>query len=157
MLNYDVDYFNFTSVLTVRYVGSYLQCTPAFENLSDFVLKNNIKTSRCMGLCYDDPDKIKNPRYDACFEIDKSYFESTLNALKDNNSVIRLDNLGGFNCLKTKHKGSYKGLHNIYSWLFSLNSYNFDFTKPSIEVYLNSPRDVSETELETEVYIPIIK
>ena len=153
----EVSGFHPTNVLAIRHVGSYLDCSLAFKTLMDFVLQNKIKPLRFIGLCYDDPDKTKDCRYDACIEIDELEVSKNLALLKGCKNIIRMDTIGGSSFIKIRHIGSYTKLYDVYTSIYSQRNYNFNFLRPSIEVYLNSSNEVNEDSLETEVYVPIIK
>jgi len=156
-LSIEQTYFHNVDVLSMRYVGSYLDCGLAFEDLNKFIEQRRITNSRCLGLCYDDPDKFANCRYDACFEVHRESFGKILDFLKGTLSSIRLDTIEGFECIKTTYKGSYKKLYDVYGYLYSLKNYEFNFQKPNVEIYLNNPSEAIENDLLTEIYIPIIK
>jgi effector-binding domain-containing protein len=51
------------------------------------------------------------------------------------------------------HRGSYSGLRGIYGEMFNfVKAQGVDFSAPTWEVYLNSPEEVAEDQLITELY-----
>ena len=60
--------------------------------------------------------------------------------------------------LYTKHKGSYKDLPKSYKEMvdYSIKN-NYDIVGSPKEIYFNSPHEVSEEELLTEIQFPVIK
>ncbi|RBQ22772.1 DNA gyrase inhibitor [Candidatus Methanobinarius endosymbioticus] len=60
--------------------------------------------------------------------------------------------------LSAMHKGYYKDLHNIYKAMVEYSIENkYDLIGSPKEIYFNSPHEVPEEELLTEVQFPVIK
>ena len=74
------------------------------------------------------------------------------------NDLIKVVDMLEHNVLSTIHKGSYKDIRKSYDALveYSLDN-NYDIIGSPKEIYMNSPYDVSEEELLTEIQFPIIK
>ena len=156
-------------VVYVRENGGYEKsCDKAWEKLSKQLnnleqkLKDevantkillDIKNGELLGICHDDPTvtKEENIRYDAAIAWGKKEVDFLTNQGFDTKEIA-----GG------KHatilcKGGYKNVFEswmaLYVWC-EQNGHKFRDLSP-FEKYLNSPNDVSEEELLTEIYIPI--
>jgi effector-binding domain-containing protein len=58
--------------------------------------------------------------------------------------------------LRTIHRGPYKGVGKTYrAMIIWLKDQGLEAAGESIEIYLNSPQEVKQSELETEVMIPL--
>jgi AraC family transcriptional regulator len=156
-----------TYVIYVREIGGYAKSSEiAWEKLikklnewnknfkeKSIKLKLEQKKVEMIGICHDDPSVTaeENIRYDASLAwgkkerdfLSKQGFDTK--EIPDGKYAMVL------------YKGAYANIVNswmaLYSWCEE-NGYTFrDY--PPFEKYLNSPEDVSEEELLTEIYIPI--
>lgn len=139
----------------IDWYGSPDSYIAAWKKLAQFARKNKLadKKTEYIGLSFDDPTITlpENCRFYACFTTDKD--------VKPEGAIgIRyLD--GGLYAVFTL-KGSYSGLIDLYfdiyiNWLPS-SGYRLRKTI-TFEKYLNSPGQVTESELLTEIYLPIEK
>ena len=71
---------------------------------------------------------------------------------------IRVVELLAHTALSIVHKGSYKDLANSYKEMvdYSIEN-NYDIIGSPKEIYFNSPHEVQEEELLTEIQFPVIK
>ena len=102
--------------------------------------------------CYDNPEKVKDCRYDACLTIDRNIHDIHING------NINIQNLPARKCISTLHKGSYTTLFNTYDKIYNgppSKKYAIKYSEPCIEIYKNNPKETPENELLTELYIPI--
>jgi AraC family transcriptional regulator len=156
-----------TYVIYVREIGGYAKSSEiAWEKLikklnewnknfkeKSIKLKLEQKKVEMIGICHDDPSVTaeENIRYDASLAwgkkerdfLSKQGFDTK--EIPDGKYAMVL------------YKGAYVNIVDswmaLYSWCEE-NGYTFrDY--PPFEKYLNSPEDVSEEELLTEIYIPI--
>jgi AraC family transcriptional regulator len=105
-----------------------------------------------IGISLDDPhltdaDKL---RYHACLTMDKS--------VNTSGDVLQKDIAGGKYAVFTV-KGSYNLLQSAYDYIFGewLASDEYKIREePVFEKYLNSPEEVPEDELLTEIWVPIV-
>lgn len=75
-----------------------------------------------------------------------------------NASVSNTRVLQGGTCAMAVHKGSYASLPHSYALLAEwIESKDFSLSAPAYEKYLNSPEDVPEDQLVTEIYFPVTK
>ena len=156
-----------TYVIYVREIGGYAKSSKMawkklIEKLNDrnkgykeksIQIKLEQQDAEMIGICHDDPSitSEENIRYDA-----------SLAWTKKESDVLSKE---GFNTKKISsgkyamvlHKGSYSKIVDswmaLYLWCEE-NKYIFRDCPP-FEKYLNSPEDVEEQELLTEIYIPI--
>ena len=141
-------------VLSVRHIGAYSKCAPAWEKLMTFAYSNNLvnKNTKLFGVGYDNPHIVEESklRYDAC--ITKDIDINLENEICEN--VINGGKYATF-----LHKGSYETLCDTYNQIFSIwiveNQITLRETAP-FEEYLNDPKTTKPEELETLIYIPII-
>jgi len=73
-------------------------------------------------------------------------------------SEIRVVDLLEHRVLSTIHKGSYENLADSYKEMVDYSiKHNYDIIGSPKEIYFNSPYEVSEEELLTEIQFPVIK
>ncbi len=141
-------------VLSVRHIGAYSKCAPAWEKLMTFAYSNNIvnKNTRVFGVGYDNPHIVEESllRYDACI---------TKNTNIDLEDGINQTIINGGKYATFLHKGSYETLYDTYNEIFSVwiveNQITLRETAP-FEEYLNDPKTTKPEDLETLIYIPIV-
>ena len=126
-----------------------------FKNMPpDDDLKYDIKAAELLGLCHDDPKVTdeENVRYDAAV----AWTEDEIKLLAGHGYHTK--EIAGGKYAKTLFKGSYgeaeKIWYGIYAWLIENKAEFRD--EPAFEKYLNTPEQVSEDELLTEIYIPVV-
>ncbi len=121
----------------------------AWNKLTDFLKKNEALTSdtRFIGISFDDPHVTKTRfcRFYACASVYKKITPTgefgTLQVKKGKYAVYTLT-------------GSYSGLQDLYNRI----SLNFEYTLRhglAFEEYINNPRNTTEKELITEIFIPV--
>ncbi len=140
-------------VLFVRHTGPYDQCKTAWEKVCGFAGSKGLMpavTEFC-GLCYDNPEETapEDIRYDACLVT-----EADITA----EGEIGTQKIPGGKYATCQHKGPYSGLAQTYQEIYGHwlpQSGHEPKHSPSIEVYLNSPEDVPEQDLLTEIQIPL--
>ena len=141
-------------VLSVRHIGAYSKCAPAWEKLMTFAYSNNLvnKNTKLFGVGYDNPHIVEESklRYDAC--ITKDIDINLENGICEN--IINGGKYATF-----LHKGSYETLCDTYNQIFSIwiveNQIILRETAP-FEQYLNDPKTTKPEDLETLIYIPIV-
>ena len=154
MLNPQILNIEPIKVLSVRHIGAYSKCAPAWEKLMTFAYSNNLvnKNTKLFGVGYDNPHIVEESklRYDAC--ITKDIDINLENEICEN--VINGGKYATF-----LHKGSYETLCDTYNQIFSIwiveNQITLRETAP-FEEYLNDPKTTKPENLETLIYIPII-
>ena len=154
-MNVEIVEFPQTKVAFVRHTGPYKDCGKAWETLCNWAGPNGMLQPGCtfFGLCHDDPD-VTDPdkiRYDACISIDTDC---------QTEGQIQIKSIQAGPYAKTTHFGPYDNLSKTYAKLCGQwipeKGYEPD-SKPSIEIYLNSPEDTDPKDLITDVYVPLVK
>jgi AraC family transcriptional regulator len=133
--------------------GEELDYAVAWRKLWAYSKQKNFLTpgSEFIGLSFDDPNitKPEQCRFYACISTDQPIVpegEFGVQVIEEGNFAVFL------------HKGAYSGLNRLYQaiyfgWLTSTKE-KLRSSMP-FEKYLNNPDKVEETDLLTEVYIPI--
>ena len=140
-------------VASVRHVGPYNQCSKAWEKLCSWAGPKGLLRPGCifLGLSHDDPeitppDKV---RYDACLSLDTDCASE---------GDVHIKHIEGGAYAKTTHFGPYENLSRTYNQLcgqwIPANEYKIA-SKPSIEIYLNSPEDSEPEDLITDIHVPL--
>lgn len=149
---------------TVRHVGPYTDCGPAWGRLCAAVMAHNLFTphSLSLSMCHDDPD-ITPPekcRMDVCLTLPEGMKDNdpALAPLLEGTGVY-LTTVGGTGeYASVLVKGPYSLLHPAYRSLFGewLPASGREVADaPGFEVYHNSPEQVAPEELLTEILIPL--
>lgn len=106
-----------------------------------------------IGICHDDPKVTDeaNIRYDAALSWGKNEVDELANYGFETKRIV------GGKYAKTFYKGSYEkaeeAWYGLYAWI-EKNGYEFR-DEPAFEKYLNAHLTQNESEIETEVYVPI--
>lgn len=150
-----------TPVLFLSYIGNYddyastLFEEDSWDKLYNYASTNNIlpESEEYWGICYDDTDitDIGKCRFYACVTITKFIKSRLTDEVK---SMI----LPSHRYAIYIHKGSYHKLNSFYKNIMLNIPQGYDPGSGLIlERYLNSPNDTAESELLTEVLLPIAK
>ncbi len=133
--------------------GSKLDYETAWNKLISFANQHNLmtKNSEYIGLSFDDPNITKEDkcRFYACISTEKKV---------KGKGEFGTYTINGGKFAKFLHKGAYSGLNDFYQaiyldWL--PNNYTKIRNSNTFEKYVNSPQEVKEKDLLTEIYIPI--
>ncbi len=142
------------TVLAVRHLGPYQNCSVAWEKLCSFAGRHQLINgdSKFYGVCYDDPEVTDSSkvRYDACLS-----FEGELKELEEG---VRIFSIPEANYAVTLHQGPLDHLKDTYAKLCGhwAPTKGVEFTSAySIEVYLNDPNTTAPKDLLVEVQMPI--
>ena len=149
-----------TPVLFLSYIGNYddyastLFEEDSWDKLYDYASRNNIlpMNEEYWGICYDDTGitNVEKCRFYACMTITKFIKSRLIDEVKS------MSLPAGKYAVYT-HKGSYNELDSFYKSIMLNIPQEYDFGNGLIlERYLNSPNDTTESELLTEVWIPIL-
>jgi AraC family transcriptional regulator len=140
------------TVACVRHTGPYDGCEAAWDKLLSWADEQrlNPKESMFLGICHDDPMLVADNdiRYDACITISDRMVPGEEVIIKE---------VGGMDFVSFLHVGPYDGLEDAYSRVQG------DWMKhprplaqgPSIEIYVNDPRQTPPDQLVTEVCLPL--
>ena len=145
--------FPAVKVAYVHHTGPYNECGKAWDKLCTWAGPKGLLQPGCMfmGLSYDDPE-VTPPdriRYDACITIETD-------CSPEGDIQIKEVETGCY--AKTTHFGPYENLSKTYNELcgqwIPAKGYVI-VSKPSVEIYLNSPEDTEPDELITDVHVPL--
>lgn len=150
-----------TPVLFLSYIGNYNDYASTFfeedswDKLYNYASTNNIlpESEEYWGICYDDTGitDVGKCRFYACMTITKSIKSRLTDEVK---CMI----LPSHRYAIYTHKGSYNKLDSFYKNIMLNIPQGYDPGSGLIlERYLNSPNDTAESELLTEVLLPISK
>ena len=144
------------SCIAWRYVGDYLECASAWDDLQAIAADVGFgqHATASLGLVYDDPEITAKERlrYDACLALPPEAIPSEL----PERSVRRSVPAGRY--AVARHRGPYEGLLETYvtllgCWLPSRNVELAD--EPVVEIYLNEPSETAPADLLTDVCVRI--
>lgn len=100
-------------VAALRHVGPYHRVGLAWARLMVWAtIRGHMKkTTRCIGISYDDPGSIapKDLRYDACIMVEKAF--------KPRGKISTIE-IPEMECAVARHTGPYEGLASTYEYLF---------------------------------------
>lgn len=111
--------------------------------------------ARGIGLLWDDPRQVeaRDRRYDVAVPIDPQDAE-----LVERPGFVLVTTPGRY--LRTTHHGDYDRILDTYEQVVN-GPLRYDgwtlLAQPIIEVYRNSPSEVSEDDLRTDIYFPVAK
>lgn len=140
-------------VAYIRHEGAYCECSRAWDTLCMWAAPRGYLQPgvELLGICYNDPDVTSSEKilYDACIELRCAVQEL---------EQVRIQRINGGKFARVTHEGAYDTLSETYSqvcgqWL-PQHGYHIA-SRPSIEVYLNSPEDTEQQDLLTDIYIPL--
>ncbi|MDD2890964.1 MAG: GyrI-like domain-containing protein [bacterium] len=144
-------------VLFVEKQGNFSDIGNAMGMLFQYAGANGIQyTGAPFGVYYDDPKKVapEKCRYDVCVPI-APVADSIAGKITGD---IKIKEIPAVEVAFLVHKGAYNKVGpawgGLYKWIFK-NGYKPD--GPGREFYLNSPQEVPEDSLLTEIQIPVKK
>jgi len=141
-------------VLSKRMRGRYDEVVPKlFMELWELInhpdnQKNHVKmTGPGMALCHDEVYEENNANIEIALPVTGRI------TISDPGAQVRV--LPGTQVVSLIHKGSYYRLHESYSRLMKfMEEKGLKYVPPDREIYLNSPKDVPEEKLMTEIQLP---
>ena len=146
--------FNARHVASVRHMGPYDKCDPAWSTLCEWAAPKGFLGGQTgfIGLCYDDPENTPTDkiRYDACITVDQK-------VTTDGNISVQDVEAGDYAVVT--YKGNYSGLKDIYGNIFNTwlpaSGREHRTGTPCVEVYLTDPKTTPADENITEVQVPL--
>ena len=132
--------------------GSYDQIMGLFDDLMNEIMAKGIQIAGPpYGVYYNSP--IEVPEEELMFEVGVPVFGE----LKEGNK-IKIKKIPKTMVLYTIHHGPYDKVSLVYmSMVDYIMKNGYDMIGAPMEIYLNSPAEVSENELLTEIRFPVIK
>jgi effector-binding domain-containing protein len=122
-----------------------------FDTLTAYIIENRAECLECFMLYRECDDEIMN--VDCCIAVSK--------LLQETNEIKAMRIQGDkYLVVETICKGSYQKLskawNDLITWVFKAG-YSLVEGPPFWEIYLNSPKDVKESELLTKLIVPVVK
>ncbi|QJR09797.1 DNA gyrase inhibitor [Usitatibacter rugosus] len=140
-------------VAAMEYRGDYTQIGPTFERLSIWAAGKGLMgpDTRMFGIYYDDPASMPTAqlRADACVTVPEGF---------KGEGAVKVEETPSGKCAVIVHTGPYSELHRAYDWLYREwlpKSGEAPGDQPCFEEYLNDPRQVPPSKLETAIRIPL--
>ena len=144
-----------TRVAYIRHVGPYQEVAPTWQKLCAWAGPRNLLTPDAvfLGICHDDPEVT---------EPDKIRCDASV-ALPEGVEVeiegeVGQQEIGGGEYAVATHEGPYSTLMQTYAYIcgqWAPNAKREIRSAPSYEHYLNSPTQVPEEALRTDVHVPL--
>lgn len=138
-------------VAFIKHIGHVEEMGMIIGKLMELIYKNNIQVlGGPFSIYYTDPSMV-NPDemvYDIAIPIAEN--------VKIEDNEVKVKTLPETHVIATIHKGDYKNLNETYQGVWNYIVENkYEASGPPLEIYLNSPEDVSQDELLTEIQFPI--
>ncbi|MGB9838466.1 GyrI-like domain-containing protein [Methanothermobacter sp.] len=132
--------------------GSYDLIPRYIAEVAEWVIGNGLQmTGRVYGTYYNSPEDVSED--DLVYEIGVSIAGEA-----EPSEKIKIKNLPAQRVLATLHEGPYTEVGPaIHSLIDYATENGYEIVGPITEVYLNSPLEVDESELLTEVQLPVKK
>ncbi len=144
---------NLVYIRIIAKYGSTLDYKTAWNKLIAFAKDKNLinKNSEYIGLSFDDPNITEEDRcrFYACISTEKKVKPE---------GEFGIYTIAGGKFALFVHKGAYSGLNDLYQTIYSdwlPDNYDKIRNSNTFEKYINSPNEVKEEDLVTEVYIPM--
>jgi len=139
-------------VATISHVGPYEEAGKLYQEIAKWLRQKQLKiTGPPLGWFYDNPEKV--PAHKLRSEVGIP-FKGEAKSEGD----IKIKKIPAQEVLYTIHKGPYKEVGPAYASLFKhANEKGYTPLGCPMEIYLNDPAKVKESELLTEVQVPIKK
>lgn len=136
---------------------AYIECRGSYERIPEYisevagwVIKNGLQmTGRVYGTYYNTPEEVDEE--ELLYEIGVSIAGEA-----EADERVKIKNLPSHRVIAALHEGPYTEVGPVIHALIEYAMENgYEITGPVTEVYLNSPLEVDESELLTEVQIPV--
>ena len=141
-----------SKVAYIRHKGSYDKIPELMQEVGEWLSEKNLQmTGRVYGTYFNSPEDT--PTENLQYEIGFSFEGTTMPEGK-----IGIKEVPEHTVLTAMHKGPYTEIGPVIHAVADYAVKNgYDIVGPVTEVYLNSPLEVPESELLTEVQFPVIK
>ena len=154
-MNATIKHLPTRKVIALRHTGHYHRIGEKFGELSAWAGMNQVPMSLGIAMYYDDPETTppRALRSDACIEVPDNY------ELPSNPSIdVRLEEIRGGEYAVVVHQGSYRGLGDARIQFMSHafpSLQRESAANPPLEVYFSDHMTVPESELITELCVPL--
>jgi len=139
-------------VAYIPYMGSYDKIPELIQEVGEWVANKGLQmTGRVYGTYFNSPEDTAEEKLQ--YEIGFSFAGDTVPEGK-----VGIKEIPEHTVLAAMHKGPYTEVGPVIHGVVDYAVKNgYDIVGPVTEVYLNSPLEVPESELLTEVQFPVIK
>lgn len=142
-------------VAMIRHVGPYERLQAIFNQLFEWVEKDQVPIERTIGIYWDNPEftEASQLRSAACVEVPHGYQLVNTTPYR-----IALSEIMAGDYATTTFTGPYEDLEPVWAEMISVieNQMRREISvDPAFEVYVNDPMDVPPSQLITELYMPI--
>lgn len=139
-------------VATISHVGSYKEAGKLCEEIAKWLRQKQLKiTGPPLGWFYDNPEEV--PAHKLRSEVGIPFKGE---AKPEGN--VRIKKIPSQEVLYTIHKGPYREVGTDYAALYQhATQKGYTLQGSPMEIYLNDPAKVKESELLTEIRLPIKK
>lgn len=132
--------------------GPYRQISELFDELMDYITKNNIHTTE-YPYCTFFNNTLNIPPEELHYEIGIPFIGNA-----EEESGIKIKKIPEYQVVSTIYTGSYKYTKQIYLTLMEYTvKKGYLIAGPVTEIYINNPMEVPESKLKIEVRFPVIK
>jgi len=149
-----IEPLNIKFCASVSHTGDYMEINHAMATLFGSLAEQQLLTesSAMMAVFFDDPDttKVEQLRSAACSPIND---DATLAEPLEQLELIQGD------YAKLLYTGPYADMKDAYRWLYGTwlpNSGREAADAPGVELYLNNPQEVTASQLQTLMCLPLI-
>ena len=139
-------------VAFISYKGNYGKIPEILGKVVEFLMRRNMQIQMPVyGAYFNSPHEV--PPEELEWEVGAAFLGET-----EPEGDIKIKKVPEHEAVSTVFKGSYGEAASVYGSLFEYAAKNnLQIEGPVEEIYLNSPDEVQESELLTEVQFPVIK
>lgn len=155
---YNVTFKNIDNiqVCAVEHKGPYINLGNTFESLEATAMSSPIMSGipKFFGIFYDDPETIKTKKPESL--ISHACISATPSQAKAANLASK--EISGGPYAVVRFIGPHAQLETVYQWLFDTwlpNSGKEIDDKPHFENYINDPKNTPQSQLITDIHLPI--
>lgn len=155
---YDVTFKNIDNiqVCAVEHKGPYINLGNTFENLEAKAMSYPIMSGipKFFGIFYDTPEAIKSKDPESLIS------HACISATPDQAKAANLESkeISGGTYAIVRFIGPHAQLESVYEWLYDTwqpNSGKEIDDKPHFENYISDPKNTAQSQLITDIYLPI--
>lgn len=140
--------------VTLEHIGPYLEINRAFDRLFGWLASKQLLGPgvRSLAIFYDDVTTVPAAKL-------RSRAAAVMTQAIHVEAPFEQTDIAGGEYALLRHKGPYADMKAAYDWLYGQwlpQSGREPASVPTIEEYLNSPRDTPPTELLSDIYLPLV-
>jgi len=140
--------------VTLEHIGPYMEINRAFDRLFGWLASRHLlgPDVRSFAIFYDDVTTVPAAKL-------RSRAGAVMARGVPVEAPFEQTEIAGGDYALLRHKGPYADMKAAYDWLYGQwlpQSGREPAAIPTIEEYLNSPRDTAPTELRSDIYLPLV-